>query len=236
MQALLDEMRRNICIESEYLSEERYEAIRRASQEWLRSPWALTDEQGVYAATCYPGPRPKALPGVGRDLYLSGLGLYGRWLRRPNRFPLHPSQLKVADGDAVIATLLKTMAKVGLLTKIEERHRRVGYRIQAGMIEWRAGDGQHRAPDPMRGHAAEGRVNPYFRRFYAETAGGLAGLEAREHTAQVAPEKRQEREGLFSNAALPVLYCSPAMELGVDIKSLNVVGMRNVPPTPANYA
>ncbi|TVT55315.1 DEAD/DEAH box helicase [Amycolatopsis rhizosphaerae] len=236
MQALLDEMRRNICIESEYLTEERYEAIRRASQEWLRAPWALTDEQGVYAATCYPGPRPKALSGVGRDLYLSGLGLYGRWLRRPNRFPLHPSQLKVADADAVIATLLKTMAKVGLLTKIEERHRRVGYRIQAGMIEWRAGDGQHRAPDPMRGHAAEGRVNPYFRRFYAETAGGLAGLEAREHTAQVAPEKRQERERLFSNAALPVLYCSPTMELGVDIKSLNVVGMRNVPPTPANYA
>src|SRR3712207_3402849 len=26
------------------------------------------------------------------------------------------------------------------------------------------------------------------------------------------------------------------MELGVDIKGLNVVGMRNVPPTPANYA
>ena len=33
-----------------------------------------------------------------------------------------------------------------------------------------------------------------------------------------------------------MLYCSPTMELGVDIKSLNVVGMRNVPPTPANYA
>ena len=26
------------------------------------------------------------------------------------------------------------------------------------------------------------------------------------------------------------------MELGVDIRQLNVVNMRNVPPTPANYA
>src|SRR5690606_34811758 len=34
----------------------------------------------------------------------------------------------------------------------------------------------------------------------------------------------------------PVLYCSPTMELGVDIAELNVVNMRNVPPTPANYA
>lgn len=236
MQVLLDEMRRNICIESEYLTEERYETIRRASQEWLRAPWALTDEQGVYAATCYPGPRPKATAGVGRDLYLSGLGLYGRWLRRPGRFPLHQHSLGVQDADAVIERLLATMARVGLLTRIEERHRRVGYRIHAGMIEWRAGEGEHRAPDLMRANTTQGRVNPYFRRFYAETAAALAGLEAREHTAQVAPEQRQEREQRFSSAELPVLYCSPTMELGVDIKSLNVVGMRNVPPTPANYA
>lgn len=35
---------------------------------------------------------------------------------------------------------------------------------------------------------------------------------------------------------LPVLYCSPTMELGIDISSLNTVYMRNIPPTPANYA
>src|SRR5262249_5441613 len=34
----------------------------------------------------------------------------------------------------------------------------------------------------------------------------------------------------------PILFCSPTMELGVDIKDLSVVHMRNVPPTPANYA
>jgi hypothetical protein len=63
-----------------------------------------------------------------------------------------------------------------------------------------------------------------------------AGLEAREHTAQVQAEVREEREQRFRKAELPVLFCSPTMELGVDIASLNVVGLRNVPPTPANYA
>ena len=236
MQTLLDELRRNICIESLYLTEDRYEDIKRASQEWLRAPWALTDEQGVYAATCYPGPRPPATPGVGRDLYISGLGQYGRWLRRPGRFPLHEHAIKVKDADDLIVGLLSVMAKVGLLAKVEERNKRVGYRVQAGIIEWRVGDGEHRAPDPVRSNTAEGRVNPYFRHFYSETAAGLAGLEAREHTAQVRPEDRLERERRFGDAELPVLYCSPTMELGVDIKSLNVVGMRNVPPTPANYA
>ncbi len=33
-----------------------------------------------------------------------------------------------------------------------------------------------------------------------------------------------------------MLYCSPTMELGVDIAQLNAVNLRNVPPTPANYA
>lgn len=31
------------------------------------------------------------------------------------------------------------------------------------------------------------------------------------------------------------LFCSPTMELGVGIAQLNLVNLRNVPPTPANY-
>src|SRR5208283_987445 len=34
---------------------------------------------------------------------------------------------------------------------------------------------------------------------------------------------------------LPYLVCSPTMELGVDIADLDLVHLRNVPPTPANY-
>ncbi|MGA2264298.1 MAG: helicase-related protein [Acidobacteriota bacterium] len=61
-------------------------------------------------------------------------------------------------------------------------------------------------------------------------------LEAREHTAQVTSEDREEREGRFRTGDLPLLFCSPTMELGVDIAQLNLVNLRNVPPTPANYA
>ena len=83
MHVLLDEMRRNLCIESEFLTEEKYDSIKRASQDWLKVPWALSDETGVYSGTAYAGGRPKSEPGSGADLYVSGLSAYGRWLRRP---------------------------------------------------------------------------------------------------------------------------------------------------------
>ncbi len=60
----------------------------------------------------------------------------------------------------------------------------------------------------------------------------LVGIEAREHTAQVSNDERIERERRFRAADLPVLYCSPTMELGVDISQLNVVNMRNVRAGP----
>ena len=104
---------------------------------------------------------------------------------------------------------------------------------------WRPGDGTHGADDPLSrtfSGADEPRVNPYFVRLYRDVAATLAGLVAREHTAQVAPEVREDREEEFRRGELRLLYCSPTMELGVDIAGLNAVSMRNVPPTPANYA
>lgn len=82
----------------------------------------------------------------------------------------------------------------------------------------------------------------------------LFDFEAQEHTAQVDAGRRQlleqrfrytdkDRKDWADNPAheaplerLPVMFCSPTMELGVDISALNTVYLRNVPPTPANYA
>ena len=44
------------------------------------------------------------------------------------------------------------------------------------------------------------RVNPFFRDLYRGVAATLSGLSAKEHTAQVPPADRQEREDEFSKA------------------------------------
>jgi hypothetical protein len=113
--------------------------------------------------------------------------------------------------------------------------------VTATGLRWKAGTGERRAPDPIRTTVADeesARTNPYFVTLYRDQARDLAGIRAAEHTAQVPAAKRLEREELFRDhpTELPLLYCSPTMELGVDIAGLNAVGLRNVPPTPANYA
>ena len=106
--------------------------------------------------------------------------------------------------------------------------------------------------------ADENKVNGYFLQLYRNVAEILGtslkdqfySFESHEHTAQVEGDLRRLLEQRFRFGArdksdykgpgklkkLPVLYCSPTMELGVDISALDLVYMRNVPPTPANYA
>jgi len=113
------------------------------------------------------------------------------------------------------------------------------WRVRAGAMRWLAGDGTSVRLNPVRvprPPAGGGRVNPYFRDLYAAGAGLLAGLEAREHTGAVSDDERRKREDRFRAGSLALLFCSPTMELGVDIRDLAVVHLRNVPPTPANYA
>jgi len=80
------------------------------------------------------------------------------------------------------------------------------------------------------------KAHPFFQKLYKELAREFLNLRAAEHTGQIEKQEREERERLFREGRLSVLYCSPTMELGIDIADLNVVHLRNVPPSPANYA
>jgi rubrerythrin len=63
-------------------------------------------------------------------------------------------------------------------------------------------------------------------------------MEAYEHSAQVprATREKVEREFKKVNGRYNAVVCTPTLEMGVDIGKLEMVLMRNVPPTPANYA
>ena len=62
-------------------------------------------------------------------------------------------------------------------------------------------------------------------------------LKPQEHTAQVPAKVREEIENEFkqTNGKYNTLIATPTLELGVDIGDLDMVLMRNMPPTPSNY-
>lgn len=231
---LLDEFRRVLAIDAEALSKDAFERLQRLSREYLTGLWAIGDMEppaSVGLAVAETGVRG----GPRNILTLTGRGAYGRWLRDKDRFG---TALSPSDADDVIASLLVVLEKAGIITKVIDE-KQSGFRLKSSAIVLYAGKGTHGATDPVRRRfqkEQKPRVVSYFRDLYRDHSAGLAGLRAAEHTAQVPADIRMEREREFTEADLPLLFCSPTMELGVDIAELNAVGMRNVPPTPANYA
>jgi serine/threonine protein kinase/superfamily II DNA/RNA helicase/very-short-patch-repair endonuclease len=238
---LLDEMRRSLAIDTECFDTDEFDRIRRGSDGRLRPEWAVTDADERPAVIVFP---QSGRPGTAREMvYMSGRGKYGRYLKRADRFPGYLPAITSDNAQQIIEDLMKVLSgkNAGLLIKTENPRRKgvFGYRVRATGMVWRAGDGTRGANDPLSrtfSGAEKPRVNQYFVRLYRDVAATLSGLVAREHTAQVAPQVREEREEYFRKGELKLLYCSPTMELGVDIAGLNAVSMRNVPPTPANYA
>ncbi|WP_304455460.1 protein kinase [Nocardiopsis sp. YSL2] len=248
MRVLLDELRRGLAIDVQYFRDD-FDSFRRSSEERLDGPWVLSDNDKPKVGTAYPGP---SRPGLSRSsLFLSGRGKFGRFLRRRYFDHLDKEEKTPQILQKIIADLFKVLVKGGQLTEVVDAPPRrgprfqrrddavTGYRVSAACLVWRKGDGRVGVHDPLTRTYASGegpRVNEFFRDLYRDAARAFTGMVAREHTAQVTPDERERREQQFSDAELKLLYCSPTMELGVDIKDLNAVMMRNVPPTPANYA
>ncbi len=61
-------------------------------------------------------------------------------------------------------------------------------------------------------------------------------MSVHEHTAQLSSTTAYEYQKQFKDKKINVLSCSTTFEMGVDVGSLETVFMRNMPPSPANYA
>lgn len=237
MAVLLDEMRHSLSLRADVLSLDGFERAQSLANQHLTGPWQLEEEPFIAGRLL---PRAKRRDEPRTDQFVSGRSAYGAFLRREVR-ALIGSALSVDDAEAAIVSVLTVAEEYGIVHKIDDDGRGstgAGYQLNAAVLVWKAGDGTTRAPDPLRVTVGDqgGRTNGYFVGLYREQARELAALSSAEHTAQVPALIREQREQAFREASLPVLFCSPTMELGVDISSLNAVLMRNVPPTPANYA
>lgn len=243
---LLDYMRRELAIKVDYLDSNYQERMQQRSSQRLKEPWAIDeDERMEYASTLIPR-SSGGDDGRGNFTYVSSRGGFGIFLRRPGTFTEYQvetnGKLGLEETQTIIWQLLEGLRIAGLVEITREPLSEgdvPGYQLVASAMRWYAGDGTRSFHDPIRvpnESESGGRPNQFFVDFYRSVADSLVGLEAHEHTAQVPYEERENREKQFRSGELPILYCSPTMELGVDIAELNVVNMRNVPPTPANYA
>ena len=251
-EALLDRMRTGLCIKSVYLDPNFQEQIRNRSFNLLKEPWGLSEEERLFSHA-YMTPRPRHKGHRGEQIVaVSYRSAFARqfksqafWGRHNPHYPAHFNE---AVYNMVIDDVLRVLEVYGLVERSDLGEGRIGYRINSDVLEWRM-TGEDRA--------APGTANVFFRALYQNVSQLLGAddrflhqLESREHTAQVDSQTREEREKRFRRglgkektvngrpvpAGLPILFCSPTMELGVDIAALNTVYMRNVPPTPANYA
>ena len=240
---LLDFMRREIAIRVNFLEPVDQESIRQLSRQRLIAPWSLGDnDQLERGRVVFPRSRGASRADTSHFVFVSPRGGFGLFLKRQGTFQDWHDPLKLDDIAEIIPQLCEKLTIPGLVHRAmdpRDENDVAGYQLNASAMIWKAGTGSSGFHDPIRvprkpqeGH----RTNPFFTEFYRGDTDDLKTLEAREHTAQVPGEIREQREEKFRSARLPILYCSPTMELGVDISQLNVVNMRNVPPTPANYA
>lgn len=261
LRTLFDFMRQGLCIATRYLDRTELEQLRTQSYANLCEPWGFTEDERPQPAKWFVTTRPREeTDRRGRrqnlDDFLvigSSRSRLGRELRKGSTWgganPYY-SQINDRTYPGVIAALLKAAESYGLVRKEETDVGLIGWQLNGAALVWTTGSGHS---------ARQADDNTFFRGLYRNIAALLGSpvhqlfdFEAREHTAQVEQDDRLEREARFrftdkdkaewqaKNGTalewLPVLFCSPTMELGVDISSLNTVYMRNVPPTPANYA
>ena len=255
---LLDTMRRGLAVTADALDAATVEATANAARQSLREPWSISQQENprVAAALVIDAPRKadtrvRDEPLVLRAGPRSGLA---RQLRHPR---LWKQRLDTKTYLAVMQSLLRAATDYQLVRPVATAFDVDGWRLAANAVRLIPGKGRAdgRPPNPY-------FVELY--RSLAAALGngnggaGLFGQESRAHTAQVEQTQREWREWRFRwgeedkakiaeakdlmrqagepDVFLPALFCSPTMELGVDISALNAVYLRNVPPTPANYA
>lgn len=240
LRTLLDVMRRGLAVKVDVLDREKQLDLVDTTKSRLLegTVWYLEDSRELTnSAIAYPRKRSN---NTESGHFISSYGGFGQYLKR-FILPKVPAGTNFGRNeiDAIIRFLFLALKRYGIVEQVRGEADDPGYQINADSLRWLPADGITRPIDRTRLISAgeiPPEANEYFLNCYKSFVDLKCLLEAREHTAQVASQDREDREERFRSGDLPLLFCSPTMELGVDIAQLNIVNLRNVPPTPANYA
>jgi hypothetical protein len=257
-ETLFDHMRQGLAVAADALDRTRIRQAADVSRSRLRLPWAIDREEEKSLRECgflmISPPKANEIRASEAVLILRGgrQSKLGKALRSKE---IWGEQIPAKEYDELIEGLLKAAEAHQFVRRVTTGFDAAAWRLSPTALRL----------FPAEQRRDGKRQNLFFRELYEQVADMLGqeenlpySFEAREHTAQVDQEVRSWREDRFrfeeedrkrigenrdemhgqgeGLGFLPVLFCSPTMELGVDISALNAVYMRNVPPTPANYA
>lgn len=257
LETILRFLLQGLAVSTEALDRTVLDTVTQKSRNLLRPPWAVDSKESLRGSTALLLKAPgKDKVNLREEQTILRGGITSSLGRLINRQSMIGTRLKRDEYLDAMTGLMNLLADEGLVMSVE---------IEADLHGWRLAPSAVRiVPGPAAlGEAT--KANSYFLGLYSTIAADLKhgsstywGLEGREHTAQVSQKQREWREWRFrfetddlehlkesaaemraageSGQFLPALFCSPTMELGVDISALNAVYLRNVPPTPANYA
>ena len=254
------EFAKNLCIESRYLDGQEHESVKGKIFNFLTERWSFGDDERL-ETTRYllldkrpdsKGKKRFDLVGGGPGSRLVRLLKFADFWKSSDcaEQAKHLSNPEWLNLCRAFLNAAQTHGYVG--SQSLDNQKLVGWTLKSSALRWTLINDLPSDQAP---------TNQFFRDLYlaitevlTQPAHPFFDFVANEHTAQVDADKRKALEQRFRRNTrdekdwaedvnnkgpmprLPVLYCSPTMELGVDISSLSTVYLRNIPPTPANYA
>lgn len=206
--------------------------------------WSLDHNETFDSPTYMVSVRPGR--STQKGIYFASMGSrsnIGKYFKRKMQEVKYPVMSKDEFRDFIEA-LCEKLTNVNIMSRKEgllgSSGVITGYLLKTDYIQWFPGDGETVEIDKTRFNtyrSLEIKPNRYFQNLYRTDFSTYAKeIIGREHTGQLTSADRIVREDQFRKGEISTMFCSPTMELGIDIANLNIVHMRNVPPNPANYA
>ena len=258
---VLDYFRLEYAIHSQnYLVPNRLKEFEKRFREQLKAPWTLDAEEALAAPSVIrldPLHRSARLSNKSMGP-ASSLGKYIKHVAK--QAGGDPNVLRGERYRDFILRLMRKLKDADYLfeeTATNASNEEVPvFRLRIEKILWKLGDGETVRPDPIKRRSYKDQKptpNAFFRKIYRRDFTESKRLAAADHTGQLGVDTRQDREdrfradwyldesrkvvdeGKIRSESISALFCSPTMELGVDIGGLSAVHMRNAPPNAANY-